>query len=839
MPSDKDPNSTVAPGVGRLLPGEIPASTLGIPLGGSADLASHVADPVDAHMAGAIGIPQLYIPSNEQLKDPPGLIGGESALDFIARAKDLYPVPPNRLGFNDTRVVNSGQPDWDVLKYATQALGSGSVVGGWTDAGGNVVPSKCLVPVGTVEVVPSAFLYPADRGLLALYHSDSGVFGDGTAVLVAALWLGATGGRPSGLSTIDSADFSPYSLTTGQYNYTGNGSGLNKFKLTYRVPRLRDYTDTVADGRYTGFSSSFYGHQIAKVSVIAGAMILSSVGPSYGGSFLLVHYRETYPTELTDFDGASLAGSALSSGHLYSAPVTEGDFDLAEMGTLNRRYIFTDTKSALVPSISSPSANTGVVATTHLSGVLTHSGALTFAGSVGVLINDFFGDVLAAKSYLTGRNVSADVPAGYTSLVSPLVVSFSEFGGRATQVPYNAMQRLSDSTYFSLTNAPQPTDVALYTVATSIPGPVVAYTTPFTSISQVEFTVNSPFVGPVTATSTRRFIFNSHARTGVSTASTATYEPFVDERYRYKSLSDFGPPVTVEPAGGDLYDSSAVLVADVVSRVIGATEVQRALQVVGDQLVYPHVNFGSGITSPASQPDYSAVFSGDALHTNTRQRDYVRVFDTGSASYGGRFRIAGASLLNFGSNDTGDGANPNILHPGRMIIEIRVPNDSTGWLDLGLSPGGVATLTPGCLLSVEHQYASAGRGVINTGTLQELGKTVAELGVAAGDTVFIPVGDARGLYTVDYLGGTSAEPILNLTSLVGTLVDGNVAYEIYKGSDVKGSIYTYTTNHTSNGPTADNGSGEFPIALRVTMMQFTGDTSTPDLGLTEIEWLPL
>ena len=57
MPSSKSPTATVFPGPGRLPTNTVPASALIFPPGGGSDAAlqAHIVDPVDAHMASAIG----------------------------------------------------------------------------------------------------------------------------------------------------------------------------------------------------------------------------------------------------------------------------------------------------------------------------------------------------------------------------------------------------------------------------------------------------------------------------------------------------------------------------------------------------------------------------------------------------------------------------------------------------------------------------------------------------------------------------------------------------------------------------------------------------------------
>ena len=185
-----------------------------------------------------------------------------------------------------------------------------------------------------------------------------------------------------------------------------------------------------------------------------------------------------------------------------------------------------------------------------------------------------------------------------------------------------------------------------------------------------------------------KWLFNSWPQSGGSAASTSTFEPFVDEKYRYDPTFSFTSATRVLPVGpGVKYDSTAILVA-------GA---QEHLQVLGDRVVYPRTNFL--LVTPAG-PNYAAVFAADPVGAF---RVYYRVFDTGLPRTTGRFRIKGLSLATFQATVAFSG-DPATDHPGSAMIVIAVPGAQVG-LDLGRplgSPDLNMTLAlRGCLTGVE------------------------------------------------------------------------------------------------------------------------------------------
>ena len=164
MPSSKNPRGAVNPGPGKLPAGVVPAGALLFPPGGGSEAAlqAHVIQPVDAHMASAIGINPYDTLGNPILTSVGGVVDGESVLDFIDQFKDLIPPHPNYLGYNLPSGVNSGVPDWGSL--ATP------VTGGYA-LGAATIPTHFLQNAAALTFTLGGTVFPADRGVLALYFN--------------------------------------------------------------------------------------------------------------------------------------------------------------------------------------------------------------------------------------------------------------------------------------------------------------------------------------------------------------------------------------------------------------------------------------------------------------------------------------------------------------------------------------------------------------------------------------------------------------------------------------------------------------------------------------------
>ena len=659
MPSTKNPADVVNPGPGKLSPGVASASSFIFPGGGGgsdAALHAHIVDPVDAHMAGAIGIlPTDPVTGLPILASANGPIDGESVFDFIVAAKDLFPVRPNVLGYARAGVPNTGVPDWDTLaEYSIDPTGT-AVTGGFT-RGSAVIPTHFVVPTASSSAAVAGTLYPADRGILAVYFSTDGNFlNPATTSLIGALWLNSMA-VPAGLPT---AAYDEVLRAEAQLDHTATGTGLDIISLTHRLPYVKDYTPYGA--YYVNYDANFYRYQLAHF-----AFSIPSIANRDSGSWLVVHWRETYATKLVRIQPLAMS-THLTSGYCYSAMPVGGSFDVAEVRTVNRHHVYREIDYATPGSGAYTNAVVSTPTTVNLSGVAFYSnGATPLHWDLDVRVTN-----LLSNSYFLGTVAQAGaLPAGFESTVDPMTIDFADFGGGVLPVPYYHLRNVSTLTPYSLTSPPSPGDVNRYHEANvSIYGTPV-YASPVGGYGLIRGLWHKPFISTVPWAAPTRYLFNSYPQTGGTTAATAIYESFTDERFRYTNAVTPVATLSVEPSSGNHYNPATVL-----------TSGDGNLQVIGHQLVYPHADFSSG-HMPVSQPNYAAVLSSDPA---SHLRGYVRAFDTGIPRNTGKLRIRGLSYADIASIS----ASPSSVtdgHTNGAIVLLKVPGQ-TGWLDLGRSYG--------------------------------------------------------------------------------------------------------------------------------------------------------
>jgi hypothetical protein len=709
MPSNLDPALVVNPGPGRVPAGSVPAGALVPPGGGGggsfAALQVHIHNPKDAHMAHAIGVDPYY-PYNVPPPTPDpiltsvgGPVDGESVLDFIDEFKDLIPPHPNFLGYNAATYITNGIPAWGHLDPSGTGTGT-ALTGGYAN-GSNVQFTHYLVPNGTTTFQITGILYPADRGVLALYKNTSGNFLDSAnTTLVAAIWLGdVTPTPPPAGIPHPPAGFDETVRRTQQVPYTASGVGFDQISLSYRYPYLKDYTGYAAPPvPYGPFPTNFFRFQLANFAINA-----QSVGTGDSQNWLLVHWRETYAVTLAAIQPSHLTLANLTGFNCYSATPTSNtayasgswDDNTIAAFNVNRHFVFLDTNSATVPS-GGTFTNTvnGSPTTVPLSGVQFYS-VPSGAGSLTWNV-DITGNNLFANSFQTGSSDNPPhVPALMHGSYDPIQMNFTYFGGVIYPVPYYAMKKQGGSAY-DYNNSPQPSDVGEYVNTTlAIAGP----TNP-----------SSPAIGPGNAQrgyspliaslrngfnefvfdSGTNYLWNSFAQTGGGTQATTVLETFTDEHYRY--------PISFNPKGGGpfpLVPSSAFASSTPFTSASGGTAPyvtpqQNDLQVIGSGLIYPQVDYASGF-APSGQPNYATVQSGDG---GTNLRRYMRCFDTGVPRNVGKLRIYGVPYSAFQANAAYNGTETTGHVTGGVIIQILVPGATgTGWLDLGRAYGdpGLAT----------------------------------------------------------------------------------------------------------------------------------------------------
>ncbi len=669
MPSAEYPTQVVNPGPGKLPAGVVPASALLFsPSGGSGGqaLAAHMSDPYDAHMAGAIGVLPIYPPTLEPLNiSAGGVVDGESVLDFIAEAKDLFPDTSPKIGSDP---ADPWRLDWGHLDPFSDPTHCDT--GGYAN-GTNVVFTKYLTNQANFVVGDSFF--PADRGVVALYSNTNGNFFDSAnTTLVAALWLGKNP-PPVGIPT---AGFNPTLRRTGQPNYVASGAGLDKVGLVNRLPHLSSYA---VPPPWTAFASDFFAYQLGTFATG------DSIALGGGQNWLLVHWKETYATALARIQPANLTALTLVAANCYT-PVPVGG-NLATIPSISRRTVFRDSTVGGQTVSFTKCLVAGVQTVIKLSGIEfynNNAGSLVF--DLNVQAPNLFNN-----SFLLGEESPPNVPVGFGTS-SPLALDFSDFGAISTDhhLAYYELHPQGFNPNYSAVNAPQPGDVAEYTnAAEPIPGAAPVYATPDVGHGPgralVKVAARRPWGSEVQASSAIGYMFNSVPQTGAGRRSTDSYEPFTDEYYRWDiTYNTFTPGAELLPVVPDpsvKYNSNTEL-------TVGGED----LQVVGGQLYYPHYNYYNA-TLPSTY-NYATVQAGDGAN---HLRRYMRAFDTGSATSTGRIRFYGIPSSAFVTDAVFDGAETTGHMNGKVIIQLKVPGSygegqGTAWLDLGRAWGDPAPI---------------------------------------------------------------------------------------------------------------------------------------------------
>ncbi len=641
MPSSKNPVTVVLPGPGKLPAGTVTASALLFPPGGGsgAALAAHITDPVDAHMASAIGVNPLNPAGVPILATAGGTVDGESVLDFIDAAKDLFPVRPNFLGLD--ALPNSGVPNWHTLDL--EGTGTGTAVTGGFTRGTDAIYTHFVVPDSPGAIDLSGMVYPADRGVLALYYTTTGDYTTGT--LVSALCLGNP--TPAG---IPSALFDEALRPTQQGDHAA-GVGLDLFTLAARTPARRDYTGYIVG--WSNYSFDFFRYQIAGYSY-------SGPIPAAGdaGSWLLVHWRESYATSLAAID-PSVLGTQLTAANCYSS-VTP-DLDTDPLKKLNRHNIFVQAAVAdPAPVAITAAVNAGAVPTT-----IWQSGIEFYTANGLNLDITLQASGLFDGAFYTGVTWSVDGPPdGFQSVYAPLSLDLSEFGVAPAPFRFSELRKVGSLVNYSTTNPPATADVAEIVLTNYAPTYTADHTQP-DGKSNVGILLKKPCKGAdFTGMGATSFLYTNYPQVG-TTASTDTFEQFADEKYRYNDIALVSPIMPIEPSGGDAFNPTVVFIAD-----------DGKIQTIGSRIVYPQENYTTCL--PAG-PDYSAL--GDSA---SHHRVYVRAFDTGCARNTGRIRLKGLAQAAFECSPEFHGDDTD--HPNGAIVEVCVPG-LTGWLDLGRDKG--------------------------------------------------------------------------------------------------------------------------------------------------------
>ena len=848
MPSPLDPGSVVDPGPGRLPAGVVPAGALLPPGGGGgggafAALQAHIHNPLDAHMAHAIGV-DPYVPWNGTPPTPDpiltrvgGPVSGESVLDFIDEFKDLIPPHPNYLGFANGLSPTSGIPNWDTLASVV-SVGGTSVTGGYAN-GVNVVFTRQLAPATTTTVAPSGTLFPADRGVLALYKNTNGNFFDPShTTLVAAIWLGdlpAPGGIPH-----PSAGFDENVRKTQQVNYTASNSGIDQISLAFRYPYLESYTNyappTVPYGPYP---VNFYTYQLATYSIAAQAVVTND-------SFLLVHWRESYVAGLASIQPANLTLAKFVLANCYSATPVSGNFSVASVAVSNMAAsaglhspILVTTSSPL-PSLDQAYVSIlGVTGTTEANGqwnitvltpttftlnnsrfsnAYTGSGTVYYAPAIAFTNRlNVFVDSSSATSPTAGTSSLSVVgsPTDSTQL-SGLAFYSVVSGGGALSWNANLTANHLFSNSFHTGSVDNPPNVpALFSGA------------PFLDPIQIDFTQFGGAIMPVPY-----YVMNLSGTPSPLYSATNAPQPADVGQYINATLPIYLPP------GGTAKNTSAS---------VGTLPTQRGYSPL---VVNLYSAFQETIVNSGAKYLWNSFpQSGGSVEATMTQEYFVdesyRYPLSFNAKGVGPFPIIPSSPFASGTALTGTASpTPPYVTPqqndaqviGSAVVYPQV-NYSTGFLPVGPNYAAVQSTDSGSNL---RRYMRA----FDTGLPRNIG-VIRVSGVAysafqaaqpyngaettghttGGAIIQILVPGANGTGWLD-LGRSYGDPGIAALDFYGCNTS------VATGSDVNGPYVDVTYQTTAF--TFNNGSGQFPLFVRTT---YLNNASALLLSLTSLEWL--
>jgi hypothetical protein len=490
----------------------------------------------------------------------------------------------------------------------------------------------------------TGFLYPADRGVLAIYKTTATDFSDSAnTTLVGALWLGSA--PPS--YSVPYSNFDESLRAVGQADYNPTLSGIDNLMLQYRGPQ----STASMGGSFSGYPQNFSAYQIAEYGYTF------TIASGDNGSYLLVHWKESYATTLAAIQPAGITPLTLVAANCYSATPSSPDFE-----NVIRTSIYADTTATLPTSVSLTTAPAGTVTTSKSSGVPYYN-STGLAFSITGIANNLF-----ANSYYTNTHVTGSVPNGYTSATTPITIDWADFGGAVQTFdlfasPSNIFNNGTSSS-FSNGSPPMPGTVVKFQ-ANALPvlgeGPVWPH-----SVIRIQY--QALFRSALVVQSTEKYMYNALS----VLASTNTLELFSDETYRHVgSFTAASSTTPIIPVGGNKFVSATALTAN-----------NGELQCHLGYLTYPRVNYSTGYF-PATGPDYSTVFSGDS---STHIRRYIRAFDTGFPTSTGKLRLRGLNPADFASGGVTYTGAEVADHLGGAIVQVKVPG-VTGWMDVGRAKG--------------------------------------------------------------------------------------------------------------------------------------------------------
>lgn len=699
MPSSKDPSSIVNSGPGRLPAGSVNASaltfqasagnsansnnaariaaleteatnisgqlgTLGTQLTG---LQGHITDPLDAHMAGAVGVPAIDPNTGDPLLiSAGGYYEGESVLDALRQLKNIAgaPPPPPTLGYSSAQDPNVLPPVW--AGFHTAKAGAWTYenyVGGVSTGPGELRLTKYLIgsnvdtPYNSGKFPIRGTVYPADRGVLAVYVLASGAdIWSNPPTLFAALWLGSGAGSFGG---IPSANFDQTQRVTGQGTYTPSMTGYDKISLTARKPYLENYPG----GEYYGYSQNWYPYQLAKFEAL-DVPLGSTFGAAHDnhGSYLIVHWKESFADDISKI--TTLNYSDFSADNCYSATNAPNVDNLVR----NQVYRIPNSPPVQVTDLD-------YVLNDYLWMIMSH---MMMYSAVSLNITGTITNLFAG-GYFTQTNASGSVPGEFVSdrsLVKidltgfglPSIEGFGLFDVGASEVDLGVLSIRDAATHlpFTTANPPKADSVVEFSYAT----PLLKggdYLTPPTSV--VRLVTNRPGYDGVVESlnwdiADKNLLFSPQAYM----ASSPYRETFTDEAFRVSYWQGATSNALVQASPFDTYSSYTLA-----AQVPGGGLAPPDLLVLPGKLIWPQGDFTGYVPAGRNYDDIGAY-----PYPNSAPKVFRRDFRVPSNLSTGRLQIKGITLSDI---DTGNSA-PDSTYP-LGGIRIFVGSGNSGLQDLG------------------------------------------------------------------------------------------------------------------------------------------------------------
>jgi hypothetical protein len=278
------------------------------------------------------------------------------------------------------------------------------------------------------------------------------------------------------------------------------------------------------------------------------------------------------------------------------------------------------------------------------------------------------------------------VPLQFHSAFDPIQMNFGEFGGGILPVPYYAMHKAGPNPLYSATNSPAPGDTGEYANATLAIASPTAFC-PVGGFGRLLADLRTTFgivIGPppheTVYADGNEYLYDSITPGSVSST---TFEPFVDELYRYLTAFDPTTSATVPiiPSGGNVFLSASALASP-----------GNSLQVAGQELVYPQTNYNLATIFPAQTTNYSGFPGTDGVNLVRR---HLRAVDTGVARNTGWIRLRGLAQAAFTTNAAYNGSETTGHLTGGAFVHLKVPGASgSDWLDLGRQYGDPGVVGP-------------------------------------------------------------------------------------------------------------------------------------------------